>query len=120
MTPTSEERREVELPQSADGKIWTGREACFWTDATEAGWHRFEGLVYIYGKWYVEDGNCERFRAASVWYECPDSFERIAREMDEWRFERMRDLDEGDFDDLGLFAERIRKLAEKEASDGDQ
>lgn len=43
-----------------------------------------------------------------------DSLGRIAREMDEWRFERMRDLDEADFDDLGLFAERIRKLAEKE------
>lgn len=111
---TSKERRKVELPQSADGKIWTGREACFWTDATEAGWHRFDGLVYINDRWCVEDNDFERYPAVSVWYERPDSLWRIAHEIDEWRFERMRDLDEADFDDLGLFAERIRKLAEKE------
>ena len=49
----------------------------------------------------------------------PDSWERIADEFDEWRFEHMHylvadDLKVDDLNDLGLFAERIRKLAEKE------
>lgn len=35
----------VELPKSADEKIWTGREMYFWTGATEGDWHDFNSLV---------------------------------------------------------------------------
>jgi hypothetical protein len=102
----------VELPKSADGKIWTGREVCFWTGATEGDWHDFNSLVYINGKWCVEDKHWQRYPAASAWYERPDSLERIADELDEMvdaadsaddRCEKLADL-----------AERIRRLAAKE------
>lgn len=53
----------VELPKSADEKIWTGREVCFWTGATEGDWHDFNSLVYINGKWYVEDHDGQRYPA---------------------------------------------------------
>lgn len=102
----------VELPKSADGKIWTGREGCFWTGATEEDWHDFNSLVYINGKWCVEDNHWQRYPAASVWYERPDSWESIADELDEM-------VDASDSSDdrcekLADLADRIRKLAEKE------
>lgn len=49
-----------------------------------------------------------------VTHERPDSWERIADEFDEWRFEHMHYLVADDLNDLGLFAERIRKLAGRE------
>lgn len=102
----------VELPRSADGKIWTGRETCFWTDATKKGWHKLENLVCIDGRWCVEDNGRERYPAASVWFERPDSFERIACELDEW----CDDVDvDGDASEKPReLADRIRKLAAKE------
>ena len=102
----------VELPQSADGKIWTGREVCFWTGATERDRHKLYSLVYFNGKWYVEDDCGNRYAVEPVWHERPDSLERIADELDEMvdasdsaddRCEKLSDL-----------ADRIRKLAEKE------
>lgn len=102
----------VELPRSADGKIWTGRETCFWTDATKSGWHKLESLAYIDGRWCVEDNGCERYPAASVWFERPDSWETIACELEAWC-----DSADVDWDAYGKprdLAERIRKLAAKE------
>lgn len=110
----------VELPKSADEKIWTGREMYFWTGATEGDWHDFNSLVYINGKWYVEDHDGQRYPAASVWYERPDSWERIADELEEWCVHaagncRIKLTDEDIVHDL---AERIHKLADKEGDYG--
>lgn len=102
----------VELPQSADGNIWTGREVCFWTGSTEGDRHELNSLTYINSKWCVEDNHWQRYPAASAWYERPDSWKRIADELDKMvdaadsaddRCERIADL-----------ANRIRKLSEKE------
>lgn len=102
----------VELPKSADGKIWTGREVCFWTGAAKEDQHKFDGLLYTDSRWCVEGNHFERYPAASVWYKRPDSFECIADELEAWCddedvygdvCEKPRDL-----------VERIRKLAEKE------
>lgn len=106
----------VELPKSADEKIWTGREMYFWTGATEGDWHDFNSLVYINGKWYVEDHDGQMYLAASVWYERPDSWDSIADELDEM-------VDASDSSDdrcekLADLAERIRKLADKEGDYG--
>lgn len=102
----------VELPQSADGQIWTGREACFWTGPANEDWHKFDGLHYADGMWCVEDNDFERYPAVSVWYERPDGLERIADELDE-----LVDA-AGQADDicemLADIADRIRKLAKKE------
>ena len=73
----------IELPKSADGKIWTGREVCFWTGATNEDRHIFDGVTLNDGKWYIEDTACRKYNAESVWFERPDSFERIAEELDE-------------------------------------
>ena len=102
----------VELPKSADGKIWTGREVCFWTGATEGDWHKFDGLHYADGRWCVEDKDFERYPAASVWYERPDGLERIANELEKWC-----DSVDVDGDACGKpreLADRIRRLAAKE------
>lgn len=106
------DREMVELPMSADGKTWTGREVCFWTDATKKGWHKLENLVYIDGRWCVEDNGRERYPAASVWFERPDSFERIADELDEWC--DGADVDGDACEKPRELADRIRKLAAKE------
>ena len=106
------DREMVELPKSADGKTWTGREVCFWTDAEQEGWHSFGCVALRCGKWYVEDTDGMEFAAGSVWSERPDSFERIAGELDEMvdaasnaddTCERLADL-----------ADRIRKLAKEQ------
>lgn len=47
-------------------------------------------------------------------HERPDSLERIADELDEWRFEHMHDLEADDSNDMSLFSDRIRRLAERE------
>jgi hypothetical protein len=110
------DRELVELPKSADGKIWTGRETCFWTGATEEYRHEFNSLAYINGRWCVEDNDFERYPAVSVWYERPDSWERIADELEAW----CDDVDV-DGDACGVpreLARRIRRLAEGEASNG--
>lgn len=74
----------VELPISADGKIWTGREVCFWTGATNEDRHIFGYIARKDGRWYVvEDTGGTRYVAEEVWFERPDSFERIADELDE-------------------------------------
>lgn len=105
------DKETLELPRSADGKAWTGREV-FWTDTNSGAYHRLYALVRRDGRWYVEDTCGIRYPAESVWYERPDSFERIADELDE-----LVDA-AGQADDmcemLANFADRIRKLAKKE------
>lgn len=71
----------VRLPLSRDGKVWTGRESCFWTDNTDKGYHHFDGLVYHNDKWYVKDVDQATYAAESVWYEYPDSFEKLEEDL---------------------------------------
>jgi hypothetical protein len=104
----------VEMPKSVDGKIWTGREVCFWTGPADEDWHKFCGLHYSDGRWCVEDKDFERYPAASVWYERPDSLERIADELEEWSEDNRVNGDSEVFYRAADLAERIRKLAKKE------
>lgn len=103
----------VELPKSVDGKTWTGREVCFWTGAADGDQHEFHSLTYTDGRWCVEDcRHWQRYPAASVWYSRPDSWERIADELEKWC-----DSADVDGDACGVprgIANRIRKLAAKE------
>ena len=93
----------VKLPLSADGHIWTGREECFWTSSEQEGYNRFGCVALRNGKWHVEDNEGMDYEAESVWYERPDSLERIADE-----------IDESDVDGCTDWADRIRRLAERE------
>lgn len=106
----------VELPKSADGKIWTGREVCFWTGATEGDRHEFNSLTYINGRWCVEDKHWQRYPAVSVWYERPDSWERIADELKRYANDSCSEdeIDGMTASTLVDFADRIRKLAKRE------
>lgn len=100
----------VELPRSVDGYTWTGGEACFWTGPADGNWHKFDGLHYADGRWCVEDNDFERYPAASVWYERPDSWERIAYDI-----ETVVTIDDEDDERFRHdLADRIRKLAAKE------
>jgi len=106
----------VELPKDADGVPIHVGDTVYLEDGCKAEVTRIgigigmgEGGIYA-----IVYGDNFSFRPECSTHERPDGLGCIAREMDEWRFERMRDLDEVDFDDLGLFAERIRKLAERE------
>ena len=71
----------IRLPLSRDGKVWTGRESCFWTSNTNEGYHYFDGLVYHNAKWYVKDLDQATYAAGSVWYEYPDSFEKLEEDL---------------------------------------
>lgn len=106
----------VELPKSADGKTWTGREVCFWTGAAEGDYHKFHGLTYTNGRWCVEDKNWQRYPAASAWYERPDSLERIADELDAWCDDS--DVDGDACDVPRAISGRIRTLAKREDGNG--
>lgn len=110
------DRELVELPKSADGKIWTGREVDFWTGAADGDWHKFNSLAYINDRWCVEDNDFERYPAVSVWYERPDSLERIANELEAW-CDRV-DVDGDACDKPRDLADRIRKLAERDGDYG--
>lgn len=101
----------IELPKSADGKMWTGREVCFWTNAEQEGYHQFDSLTWRNGIWFVEDINNTAYTAESVSLERPDSLERIAHELEAW-------CDDADVDGDACekprdIVERIRKLAAK-------
>ena len=102
----------VELPQSADGQIWTGREACFWTGPANEDWHKFDGLHYADGMWCVEDVDFERYPAVSVWYERPDGLERIADDIE--TFGNEADINDTVAEFLCKIQERIYMLAKKE------
>lgn len=101
----------VKLPISADGQIWTGREACFWTGATQDDYHTFDSICLSHGKWSVEDTSYRMYEAESVWYERPDSLERIANELDE--MVDAADSADDNCEKLADIADRIRKLAKK-------
>lgn len=102
----------VELPRSADGYVWTGREVCFWTGAEQEDYHNFGCVALRDDKWYVEDVHGVYYEAESVWYERPDSLERIAAELDEL-VDAARPADDS-CEKLADLADRIRKLAKKE------
>lgn len=108
------DRELVELPLSADGKIWTGREVCFWIEARGGVWarHGLLSLDLIDGsRWYVRDTGGLGYEAGSAWHERPDSWERIADELDAW-VDRPASYKE--HKEFHTFADRIRKLAAKE------
>lgn len=102
----------VELPISADRKIWTGREECFWIEARGGAWsrHSLLSLDIIDGsRWYVRDTGGIEYEAGAAWFERPDSFERIAEELDE-----MADSEHAEEDmreKLADISDRIRKLS---------
>lgn len=106
----------AELPRGKDGKPIHVGETVYGDD----------GKAYVVctltlnscdgsGQWLVgaEDTDI-MFGPKLLTHERPDSWECIADEFDEWRFEHMHYLVADDLNDLGLFAERIRKLAERE------
>lgn len=102
----------VELPVSADGEILTGGEMCFWTSAEQEDRHSFGCVVLRCGEWYVEDtSGIHTYRAESVWCHRPDSFERIAKELEGLS------VDSGDNHYVSThcsdLAERIRRLAKE-------
>lgn len=104
----------VELPLSADRKIWTGREECFWIEARGGAWsrHSILSLDLIDGsRWYVRDTGGLGYEAGAAWSERPDSFERIADELDNFADANYASglLKQGIKD----FSDRIRKLAKE-------
>jgi hypothetical protein len=105
------DRELVELPKSADGKIWTGREVDFWTGAADGDWHKFNSLAYIDDRWCVEDSDFERYPAVSVWYERPDSWERIANELEGLSVDSSDNYYVSTH--CSKLAERIRRLAKE-------
>ena len=103
----------VELPKSADGKIWTSYEVCFWVDDGEKfRYHRFDNLVRKDGKWYVEDTDGARYEAKFAWHVFPDSWETIADELEAWC--DSADVDGDACDVPRAIAGRIRRLAKRE------
>jgi hypothetical protein len=109
----------AELPRGKDGKPIHVGETVYGEDGKA--WH-VEGVVI--GRWtehikspvVYATGGSGQWRNFLPWlltHERPDSLERIARELGEWRFEHMRGLEADDFNDLSLFADRIRKLAKE-------
>lgn len=102
----------VELPKSADGKIWTGREVCFWTSAEKEGYHSFGCVALRNGKWHVEDIDGMDYEAGSVWYERPDSLKRIADDIE--TFGNEADINDATVEFLCKIQERIYMLAKKE------
>jgi len=101
----------VELPRSADGCIWTGREDCFWTNAEQEGYHSFGCVALRNGKWHVEDIDGMDYEAESVWYERPDSFERIAKELEGLSVDSSDNYYVSTH--CSKLADRIRKLAKE-------
>ena len=102
----------VELPLSADGYVWTGREECFWTGPANEDRHKFDGLHYADGMWCVEDVDFERYPAVSVWYERPDSLDRIVDDIE--TFGNEADINDTAVEFLCKIQERIYMLAKKD------
>ena len=93
----------AELPRSAEGRVWTGSEGCFCErEGTEFRRHRPCGLVRKDGKWFLETASGWRYEPESMWYERPDSLERIAEE-----------IEESDDDGCTDRAERNRRLSKE-------
>lgn len=111
--PTDADMVTIELPQSADGKIWTGREECFWIEARGGAWsrHSLLSLDIIDGsRWYVRDTGGIEYEAGAAWFERPDSWERIADDI-----ETVVPINDEDDERLRHeLADRIRRLAAKE------
>ena len=101
----------IELPKSADGQIWTGREVCFWTSAEQEGYHNFSCVALRDDKWYVEDVYGMDYEAESVWYERPDSLERIIDDIE--TFGNEADINDATVEFLCKIQERICMLAKK-------
>lgn len=103
----------VELPRSADGKIWTSHEVCFWIDSgDEFKYHRFGRLVRQDGKWFAEDSDGIRYEPKFAWLKHPDSLERIIDDIK--TFGNEADINNATVEFLCKIQERIYWLAKKE------
>lgn len=105
----------IELPKSADGKIWTGREVCFWTNDTDEGYHQFDSLTCRNGVWFVEDIHNTTYTSESVFYERPDSWERIAAELEGLSVDSSDNYYVSTH--CSKLANRIRKLAKEQGDE---
>lgn len=111
----------MELPRDADGvpihvgdTVYDGDGIA--REVVSISFGRWDGFMTV----HAVDGSSKwrDLAPGNLTHTYPDSWERIADELDEWRFEHMRDLKTDSFNDLHLFAERIRRLASREVCDG--
>lgn len=109
----------VELPRGKDGKPIRVGETVYGEDGNA--W-RVRGVTInlVTDTWRDrpvhatdEFDNWSDLKPECLTHERPDSLERIADELDEWRFEHMRDLEADGLNDMSLFADRIRRLAKE-------
>lgn len=110
------DREMVELPRDRDGApihvgdtVWDMRN-----------WKKLSVIDIVMGahevRLYVTpDETVEWYiNPTDLTHNCPDSFERIADELEEWREDNRVNGDSEIFDRAADFADRIRKLAKKE------
>lgn len=110
----------VELPRDANGKPIHFGDTVFTNDDPGTSWcvRYIELRCDREPSIGIESSGVNTYRPPSyLTHECPDSWDRIANELDEWRFEHMRGIEADDLNDLCLFADRIRRLAERETGD---
>ena len=105
----------VELPRAADGPIHLG-DTVFTKDDPGTSW----GVRYIElsrdrePSIGIESGGVNTYRPPScLTHERPDSWERIADEMEEWSEDNRINGDSEVFDRAAEFSERIRRLAKE-------
>lgn len=103
----------VELPKDADGKPIHVGDTVYDKDGND-GVVCTLTLNSLDGKWLIGIEDMDAMCGPNLLtHECPDSWSRIADELDEWRFEHMRDLEADGLNDMSLFADRIRRLAKE-------
>lgn len=114
----------AELPRGKDGRPIRVGETVYGED--DSAWH-VEGVVIGRRTEYTESpvvyatGDSGQWRNLLPWlltHECPDSWERIADELDDWSEDNRVNGDREVFDRARDFSERIRRLAEREDGNG--
>lgn len=103
----------MELPRDRDGSPIHVGDTVYLDDGREAKVTRIGIGMDDDSIYTIVYGDNSSFLPECSTHTRPDSWERIVDEFDEWRFEHMHYLVADDLNDLGLFAERIRKLAER-------
>lgn len=101
----------VELPKDADGVP---------IHVEDTVWDCISGIqmavrrLRLTDRWAISTDTGLMPKSSAVTHVRPDSFERIADELEEWREDNRVNGDDEVFDRAGIFADRIRKLAAKE------
>ena len=110
------DREMVELPKDRDGvPIHVG----------DTVWGCVSGMKLVInelrltGKWAMTANGGFDPQPLGVTHELPDSFERIARNMEDWAEGYRNSSAKMDFNTVLDFADRIRRLAKEEVRDGD-